>query len=196
MTVDVQVKGDSSRRLLALRSSTQEIASKCLESTASVKTHILLDFRQHCQRTNLKGTMVQVSEKDDLWPNFLHHDDYAYSKRKTGNENAGKLGMLGFCECKRKWRKKKVDLVKLTGKKKPLKEYNNQSRPNTIYICLWLGIFHCYCPNLNVTPFPSINTNICCPTERSLLRKKSSSSTIIITITTTIIIIITFLHQE
>lgn len=79
MTVDVQVQGDSSRRLLALRSSTpkklEEIASKCLESTASMKTHILLDFRQHCQRTNLKGTVLQESEKDDLWPNFLHHDD-------------------------------------------------------------------------------------------------------------------------
>lgn len=53
MTVDVQAKGDSSRRLLALRSSTpkkkklEELPNKHLESTASVKTHILLDFREH-----------------------------------------------------------------------------------------------------------------------------------------------------
>lgn len=77
MTVDV--RGDSSRRLLALRTSTpkklEEILNKCLESTASVKTLTLLDFREHCQRTNLEGTMLQEPEKDDLWPNFLHHDD-------------------------------------------------------------------------------------------------------------------------
>lgn len=62
-----------------MRSSTpkklEEIPSKCLESTASMKTRILLDFREHCQRTNLKGTMLQESEKADLWTNFLHHDD-------------------------------------------------------------------------------------------------------------------------